>query len=239
MDDDKHSINALKGYINTLPILQLLKAYDDPLIAMGELLYGQQVDLMFMDIDMPKISGLELSKALREKSRKLIFTTGYSQYGYEAFTLHADAYLLKPYSFAMFAETVNRIIGTAGQQPFLTGESGAEFFFVRNKVDQNNLIKVDYRDIVLIESLQNYVRIVREHDQIIAYLSLSEISERLVEHPTFMQVHRSFLISTAYLKKVEGNMLYLSNGQEISIGKSYREAVHHYIRARTFKTGRA
>jgi len=238
IDDDIHSINGLKSYISKLPNLNLLHVFTDPLQALSEISGFREIDIVFMDIDMPIINGIELSKAIRHKSKKLIFTTSHSKYAFEAFELHANDYLLKPYSFARFADAVIRLFPTFDRGSAGVSDHQEDYFFVRNKLDQNNLYKIKYTDIVAIESMQNYIRIIMATEFIVAYISLSEIREMLKNEENFMQVHRSFIISKRSITKVEGNMLHLINGQEINIGKSYRENVNEYIRKKTFKTGR-
>lgn len=109
IDDQQNSISGLEKYIADAPNMELLASYTDPMAALNELKKIDQVDVIFMDIQMPHISGIELSKAIRSKTRKLIFTTSHEEYAFEAFEAEADAYLLKPYGYAKFALTVNRM----------------------------------------------------------------------------------------------------------------------------------
>ncbi|PWS29140.1 DNA-binding response regulator [Pedobacter yonginense] len=239
IDDDIHAINGIKSYINTLSNIQLTHAYTDPLEALTEISAGNDVDIVFMDVDMPMISGIELSKAIRHKTSKLIFTTSHSKYAYEAFEMHASAYLLKPYTFARFAETINRLFPLTPTLPTINIQQEDDYFFVRNKNDRNNLIKVRYRDIVAVESLQNYVRIYTVEETIVTYIALSEIKVILKEFSNFAQAHRSFIIAKNYIEKVEGNMLKMVNGLTVNIGNNYRDEIQAYIKEKTIRTGRS
>ncbi|PWS33687.1 LytR/AlgR family response regulator transcription factor [Pedobacter paludis] len=239
IDDDIHAINGIKSYINTLSNIQLVHAYTDPLEALTEISGGNDVDIIFMDVDMPMISGIELSKAVRHKTSKLIFTTSHSKYAYEAFEMHASAYLLKPYTFARFAETINRLFPQTPNVQNINIQQEDDYFFVRNKNERNNLIKVSYTDIVAVESLQNYVRIYTVDETIVTYIALSEIKVILKEYPNFAQAHRSFIIAKNYIEKVEGNMLKMINNLTVNIGNNYRDEIQAYIREKTIRTGRS
>ncbi|GAA3961280.1 LytTR family DNA-binding domain-containing protein [Pedobacter ginsengiterrae] len=240
IDDENHAVNAIKSYIDTLKNLDLIKIYTDPLQALTEIGTGPDVDIIFMDVDMPMISGIELSKAVKHKTSKLVFTTSHSKYAYEAFEINASAYLLKPYTFARFAETINRlfpqIVHTTTSIDIQKEEN---HFFIRNKNDNNNLIKVRYNTIVAVESLQNYVRIYTLDETIVSYIGLSEIKDVLKEHPNFVQVHRSFIISKNHIEKVDGNSLKMSNQLIVNLGNNYRDEVLTYIKDKTIKTGRS
>lgn len=239
IDDENHAVNGIKSYIDTLKNLQLTEVYTDPLQALTEISAGPNVDIIFMDVDMPMISGIELSKALRHKTDKLIFTTSHSKYAYDAFEMQANAYLLKPYTFSRFAETINRLFPPVLQSPKINTPNEEDYFFIRNKNDNNNLIKVKYSTIIAVESLQNYVRIYTIDETIVSYIGLSEIKEILKDHINFVQAHRSFIISKNHIEKVEGNTLKMANGLNVNLGNSYRNDVLAYIKDKTIKTGRS
>ncbi|KLT66842.1 LytTR family DNA-binding domain-containing protein [Pedobacter sp. BMA] len=238
IDDDIYAINGITAYIKALSNLLLIQTYSDPLLALTEISNGSGADILFMDVDMPMISGIELSKMIRQKANKLIFTTSHSKYAYDAFELNADAYLLKPYTFARFAETINRLFPQTSQLQYPEIEQTDDYFFVRNKNDNNNLIKVRYAEIVAVESLQNYVRIYTLNEVIVSYISLSEIKTVLEDHSNFTQAHRSFIIAKNFIEKVEGNTLKLINDLSISLGNHYKDDILEYIKQKTIKTNR-
>jgi two-component system LytT family response regulator len=239
IDDDIHAVSGIKTYINNITNIQLIHSYTDPIQALNEITAGDNVDIVFMDVDMPMISGIELSKAIRHKTDKLIFTTSHSKYAYEAFEMYASAYLLKPYTFARFAETINRLFPHTPSVQNVTVKQDDDYFFVRNKSEKNSLIKVRYTDIVAIESLQNYVRIFTLNETIVSYIALSEIKIILKGFPNFAQAHRSFIIAKNYIEKVEGNTLKMINDLKINIGNSYRDSIQDYIKEKTIKTNRS
>lgn len=238
IDDELHAIEGLESYINTLPALELIKTYTDPLLALTEISEGEPVDMIFMDVDMPRINGIELGKVLRHKTDKLIYTTAHTKYAFDAYQVNANAFLHKPYTLIKFIETVNRFFTDFSTKPVGQKiEEEQEFFFVRSRND-NNLIKIRYPEIIAVESLLNYIRIYTVSQDVVTYMTMSEIKTVLHTYSTFMQVHRSFIISKNHIEKVEGNMLKMSNSLVINVGNMYRDAVQSFIMARTLKSNR-
>ncbi|KRT14631.1 two-component system response regulator [Pedobacter ginsenosidimutans] len=233
IDDDTNSINGLKSYINAMPQLELVKIFTNPLEALVEVPTLKTIDIMFMDVDMPMINGIELAKSISQYAQKLIFTTSHGVYALDAFEVHAHDFLLKPYSIARFADAVNRLFPKTQVIQEHNIERNDGYFFVRSKKERNNLIRIRYDDIIYIESLQNYVRIQTLNEQVVTYISLTEMRNILEGYPDFIQIHRSFLISQKYIAKIEGNSIYMTDGSLLTIGKFYREQVMEYIRDRT------
>jgi len=238
IDDETHAMEGIKSYISSLSNLELVASYMDSLQALKEIGTGENVDIIFMDVDMPKISGVELAKAIRHKTDKLIFTTAHSKYAFEAFEINASAYLLKPYTFALFAQTITRFYPAIAVSPPPSVKQEAGYFFVRNKNEGNSLVKIRHADLVAVESLQNYIRIYTVTESVVTYISISEIKVILQDYPDFMQVHRSFIISKDHIEKIDGNTLKMSNGLVINIGNSYKDALYAYIAQKTIKTSR-
>lgn len=239
IDDEFHAIESMISYISALPSLELVNTYTDPLLALKEIAEGENVDIIFMDVDMPRITGLELSKAIRHKTDKLIFTTAHTKYAFEAFEVNASAFLHKPFSLLKFIETVSRFFNDIVVTPVMDSiKAEQDFFFVRNKNDRNNLIKIRYFDIIAIESLLNYVKIYTTLGEIVTYIMMSEIKAVLDNFPIFMQAHRSYIISKNYIEKVDGNTLKMSNGLVISVGINFKEPVMEFIANKTIKSNR-
>jgi DNA-binding LytR/AlgR family response regulator len=194
-----------------------------------ELEASDPVDLMFMDIDMPQITGIELSKILRAKTKKLVMTTAYTQYGYEAFEVNADAYLLKPYGFSKFAATIAKLLPEHHPQ-------SNEYFFVKEK-EQQRLVRINYRDVIAVESKQNYVLIHTASQNVLTYMSLTEITGILMELPGFVKYHRSFVINCGQISSIAGNTLKMSNGLQVTVGESYRNAFVQFLDGKLLKAG--
>jgi DNA-binding LytR/AlgR family response regulator len=241
IDDEPHAIEGLKGYINVLPELSLIKSYTDPLIALKEINANTKVDVVFLDVDMPKISGIELAKEIRSKIDKLVYTTAYTKYAFDAFETNADAYLLKPYSLGKFIITINKLfpenimvrdnsLGNIAPQK--------DYFFVKSKEDDLKIIKIKYTDIVTIESKLNYIMIHTISKKVLTYMSLTEIAKILNEISGFMQLHRSFIINQDQIETIDGNLVKLINGVRITVGDNYRKQFNAFVAERLIKTGK-
>lgn len=235
IDDEDFAIEGLKDYIISIGGYSILKTYADPLIALSEITNGNGVDVIFMDIEMPSISGIDLAKLLRSRTDKLIFTSAHIRYGYEAFEVNADAFLHKPYSYAKFTMTMDRLFTQIPNHKKDDKETERDFFFVRNKEDDLKWVKIAYNEIIAIESLQNYIRIFTPHSKIVTYQTLSEIKKHLQQLPEFIQIHRSFLVSTKYIDKINRTTILTSSGLTITIGKAYRKMVQNFLLSHSIK----
>jgi len=236
IDDERHAIEGLKSYIATLPELMLLQSYMDPLLALREITRCEPVDIIFLDVDMPKINGIELASEIRNKTKKLIFTTGHSKYAYEAFEVNADAYLLKPYSLGKFVIAINNIFPET-QQVKLQQEI-KDYFFVKSREDDLRMVKIRYDEIIVIEGQQNYIMIHTITKKILTYMSLTEITNILTDHINFMQLHRSFVVNLAQIEHIDGSMVKMNNGIRIGVGEHYRKNFNDFLSEYLIKAGK-
>jgi DNA-binding LytR/AlgR family response regulator len=232
VDDDAYAIDGLKRYIESVPSLMVMKTYTDPVQAMLELPLQQKADLALLDIDMPRINGIELSIKLREKADKLVFTTSHTEYGYQAFEADADAYLLKPYSLQKFIATISKLFPQQASEPVV------EYFFVKSKEEGHQLVKVNFKDVIAVESKQNYVMIHTSKKNILAYMSLTEVASILSRIPEFVKYHRSFIINRDHISSIAGNTLKMANGLNITVGDNFRKDFMAYLDERLLKAGR-
>jgi len=223
IDDDQHAIDALGKYVELYPGLQLIGSYVDPLEALGAILKCDMVDLILLDIDMPRITGIELSKEIRHKTDKLVFTTSHTKYGYEAFKVHADDYLLKPFTLGEFMISMNKIFADKVDAVKI------DFFFVRSKEGQGKMVNISFKDVIAVESKLNYVLIHTTAKQILTYMSLGEISKLLKSQGEFVQFHRSFIVSPSYIDSFDTKGMRMANGLELPIGEYYRKSYAEFI----------
>lgn len=237
IDDEPFAINWLTNYINSMPNLHLVKSYTDPLEALIEIANGDMVDLIILDINMPKITGIDLSREIRKKTKKLIFSTAYKQYGYEAFEVEADAYLLKPYTISKFAGTLAKVLPEHDEttNECLTSDN---FFFVKNKDENLKIVKIDFDDVVAVESQQNYVQIHTLTKKVLTYMSLTEISKILKHLQNFAQFQRSFIIGKRHIDSIDGNTIKMVTGLKITVGDYYRKDFSAFLTERLIKAGR-
>jgi len=233
IDDDPACIENLKQDIALMPDLNLIKTYTDPLLCLSEMANSTPVDLMLLDVEMPGISGVELAKELRQKTNKLIFVTGHPQYGYDAFELNANGYLLKPYSLAKFANTVNTVLTDA--QLLKKKFDDEAFFYVKNKEDKGKLLKVKYSEVIVVVSEHNNVIIYAGEKKVKAGMSLSEMMSALALHSGFAQYHRSYIVNTDQICQIDGYNITMSNGLAITVGANYRKGFAQYLSERMLK----
>lgn len=236
IDDELYALDALKKYIESCPELNLLAAYSSSILALRALQDSEPLDLIFMDIDMPDINGIELSKSLRPKTNKLVFTTGHTKYGYEAFKLKADDYLLKPYTLAEFMSSIHKLF-PAAQAKYLTPALNSTFL-VKSKEDNLRMLNVRYADVVAVESKMNYIMIHTKMRKIITYLTLLEISKILSKYPGFLQFQRSFIIAEEHIDSITGNSIRMITGLEMTVGDYYRKDFALFVSEKLIRTKR-
>lgn len=236
VDDEPHAVAGLKRYIDSVPQLQLVKSYTDPLKALIEITAGEPVDLILMDVDMPGITGIELAKEVRQKTDKLIFTTAHRQYAFDAYEVEADAFLLKPYSLGKFIVIFNKLF------PQKTGEGGLtaadDFMFIKSKEENLRLIKVNYSDIVAVESKMNYVQVHTRDKSFLTYSTLGEIAKKLLPREGFLQFQRSFIIAQDYIEYIEGNTIKMVTGAKITVGDYYKKYFNEFVDDKLFRAKR-
>lgn len=187
-----------------------------------QVLNSEEVDLIFLDINMPEISGLSFAKAI-SKSTKIIFTTAYREYAVDGFDLQAVDYLLKPISFERLLQSVNKYLGENFKDSGLTEETNGEYsdsIFVRA---DRKMVKVVFSEINYIESLSDYVKIYVSGSPIITRETISNIEAKLPKDD-FIRVHRSFIVSLDKIKSFTNETIDLE-GKEVPISRSYRNAV--------------
>ena len=204
IDDEPLARKGLKEYINDVEFLQLLGEYDNALKA-TQVISSEEVHLLFLDIQMPKITGLDFFKSL-QIAPPVIFTTAYPQYALDGFDLNALDYLVKPISFDRFLKAamkakeyyeVRQKNTTEG-----TGEGQAsKYFFI--KAD-NKLVRIFYEDILFAEALQNYVAIQTTEKKFITYLTFRSVEEYLPADK-FIKTHKSFIVAASKIDSIEGN----------------------------------
>lgn len=238
IDDEQHAIEVLTDHIAEMPGLTVFKTFTSPVEALREISVDDEVDLLFMDIDMPGINGIELAKNIRDKVKYLIFTTAHPDYALQAFDVQSDQYLLKPISFAKFALGIDRILKketnnakaatTEAEQPAALYIKGDHKYAFSN-------ITID--EILYIKALQNYIQIVTKSEIHTTYLTLKEI-EKALETGAFIRVNKSNIVAKSAIKKVDGNIIRLVNNEMIQIGEGYKDTFFAYVQSSLLKSNR-
>ncbi|RZK14029.1 MAG: response regulator [Flavobacterium sp.] len=233
IDDEAHAIEVITDHIEEMPGISVFKTFTNPVTALTEISAEDQVDIIFMDIDMPGINGIELAKSLRDRTKYLVFTTAHPDYALQAFDVQSDQYLLKPISFAKFALGIDRILKKEAERATIiptTDDSNILFVKGDHKHAFENII-ID--DILYITSLQNYVKIVTKNDEVTTYLTLKEVEKALEKHP-FIRVNKSNIIAKSAIKRIDGNIIRLVNNETLQLGEGYKETFFDYIQRYRF-----
>lgn len=226
IDDEPLALEISKNFIEKIPHLQLIGSFTDAIEGV-EFIRKQKPDILFLDIQMPDVNGIQLLKSL-DVNPVTIFTTAYSQYALEGFELDVADYLLKPFSFERFERAVNKAIQLHEQRSqLLKNKELAEFFFVKSEYQQ---IKINVADVRYMEGLDDYVKIhVKEGRPILTLMSLKNMLEKLSGLP-FQRVHRSFIVPLHQVKAVRNKKIVLLDATEIPIGASYADEVNKWLK---------
>lgn len=228
VDDEQHAIDILEHYVKQTPHLALAGSFTNPIDAL-QLLSKQKVDLVFLDIQMPELSGIDFIKTLHGKTR-VILTTAYSEFALEGYDLYVVDYLLKPIRLPRFLAAVQKAVEQLGATAQATSiPTNDDFIFVKTE-SKGKLLKIDLADIDFIESQKNYMVIHRTGQKTLVYTSMKELEERL-PRKKFLRVHKSFIVAIDRITGIEGNILRLRNMADgIIIGDSYKAELMEIIR---------
>lgn len=231
IDDEKLVRDLLEDNIRNVPYLQLVASCRHAMEAM-EVLHREPIDLIFLDIQMPGLNGLQFLRSLPH-APLAILVTAYEQYALEGFDLEVVDYLLKPYSFDRFLRACNRALERQQlrQGALASAAPGADsFFFVNVEYAQ---VKINVPDIRYIEGLKDYLKIHLASDPkpVLTRMTLKAMEERLAGAP-FIRIHKSFLVSIPHVTAVKRDTIYLG-GRELPIGDTYREQVERIVRPST------
>ncbi|MFV0592881.1 MAG: LytR/AlgR family response regulator transcription factor [Draconibacterium sp.] len=225
IDDEPLAQDVIKQYALKLPDLKITATCNEAICA-HKILQEQPIDLIFLDINMPKLSGISFLKNLNNPPL-VVFTTAYSEYALEGFELNALDYLKKPFSFERFCKAYYR-----AEELLLLQKKGSEqptifddrFLFIKS--NKKNY-KINFNDIVFVEGLGDYIKIHLKTDHHVTNLSMKKILD-LLPAELFYRIHKSYIISLNKLESVEGNMVRL-NGNKLPIGNSYRQEFFQFI----------
>lgn len=233
VDDEAHAIQVLARYVEQTPGLALLGSEENPLLALQAIRAGQvSPQLVFVDVDMPQLSGIELAGLLNSFSR-VIFTTAYEEFALQAFEQNAVDYLLKPITYERFLKAVQRLqdLPLAGSRQWQK-----ECFFIKGDL-KGRFTRIALKDVLYIQAMQNYIRIHTVEGKHITYMTMKEM-EGYLPKDRFVRVHKSFIVHASYVKAVEGNQIILDNKDTLPLGAIYREAFLAEVKARLWKSKR-
>ena len=221
VDDEPPALDILKSYISAVSSLELAGTCINAVDALN-MLRQMHIDLMFLDIQMPQLLGTDLLRTLKNPP-KVIFTTAYREFAIEGFELNAVDYLLKPISFERFLKGVNKVMDIKlPQQP---QEVHDAYMYFRS---DRKMHKVAIEDIIFIESLKDYIKVVTKSKTIITKQSISSIEDRLPKS-SFIRIHRSFIISLDKVQSYTTEIIAIGN-EELPVSRMYRHEVEKVLK---------
>lgn len=229
VDDEPLALDLLEGYVRKTPSLNLAGRCNSAFQAM-EMLEKTEVHLLFLDIQMPGLSGMELSRNLSDGPR-VVFTTAFEQYAIEGFKVNALDYLLKPVSYPEFLGAVNKARRWFEKEQKTAVAESRNSIFVKTDY---KLVQVDFNSILYIEGLKDYVKIYQENEAkpILTLLSMKSLEDNLPAR-SFMRVHRSYIVNLDKIKTIERNRIIFGKTY-IPVSENYKEKFQQFIQERFF-----
>lgn len=223
VDDEPLALGQLEKYISKVPFLSLTAACSSALEA-REVLEANEVDAMFLDINMPDLSGMEFVRTLKNPPL-VVFTTAYSEYAVDGFKVDAVDYLLKPFTLSEFISSAEKLRSRLDMLRAASSEAPAASDFVFFKADYK-IIKVEVSDIVYVEGMSEYLKIYLDGESMpkVVLMSFSKLLEKLPAS-RFVRIHRSYVVNLAKVNEVSSGMVLMSTGKSLPIGDSYRPAL--------------
>ncbi|MCF8451746.1 MAG: LytTR family DNA-binding domain-containing protein [Pedobacter sp.] len=232
VDDEPHAIETLVSYIDKAPGLELLGSSTNPLEALDLINTSVHPDITFLDVDMPQLSGLDLAGLISDCTA-VIFTTAFPNHALAAFEKNAVDYLLKPISFERFLNSVKKV---SVQLRAHIQNPANDHIFIKANI-KGKVTRLNFTDIVYVESIKNYVIIYTEEGKMITYLTMKEL-EAALPPEKFFRVHKSFMVNSEKIKTVNGVNILLQNDMTIPLGQMYKTALQDYINAKLVRSSR-
>ena len=226
IDDEPLALKQLAGYIQKTPFLELAGKFENALQAIP-FIQENEIDLMFVDINMPDLSGMDFVKSLNNPP-KVIFTTAYSEYAIEGFKVDAVDYLLKPISYTDFLKAAqkakDRFFSQITEAEKI--DSDEKFLFIKSEY---KILRINLSDIKYVEGMREYVRIFVENQKpIMTLISMKKLVDQLPEKD-FMRVHRSFIVNLNKITTVERNRIIFDEDIYIPVSEQYKDDFHKYL----------
>jgi two-component system, LytTR family, response regulator len=234
IDDEPPALAQIEDYISRVPFLNLLKKFDNALSCI-EFMKTHQIDLMFLDVEMEGLSGIQLLKIFQKRKPRVILTTAYESYALKAFELDVNDYLLKPISFERFLTSVEKIYDIISleknnlqQNSVKSSDKDKDYIFVKTEYKMQ---RVNFKDILYIEGLKEYLIIKTKTSKIITLQTFKNF-EQVLPATYFLRVHKSFIVALDKIETIDKQNIIIS-GKEIPIGEKYKNVFYKTIN--TFK----
>jgi two-component system, LytTR family, response regulator LytT len=226
IDDEPLALQLVTGYIEKTPGLKLLGKFDNPIDA-AEFLADKTVDLIFVDIQMPDLSGIEFTRLL-EKGPKVIFTTAFEKYALEGYKLEIVDYLLKPFSYEEFLVSIQKVqrLMSLEKRAAIKVDANNEFLFLKSDY---KIKRINFNDILYIEGLKDYVKVYTQNNSkpLLSLTSLKLLESKLPESK-FMRVHRSFIVNLEKIDTIERSRIVFGK-EYIPVSDQYKDRFQEYL----------
>lgn len=223
IDDEPLALELLHSYARRMNVLDWQGSFDDAIKGL-EWLQQHPVDLLFLDVNMPDITGIELARKL-DSPPQIIFTTAYKEFAWEGFELEATDYLLKPFGFKRFEKAVEKATAVARQRESGTGD---HFILVKSEY---RVVKVYLQDIEYIEGLEDYIKInIRNERPVLTLQTLKSMLEKLPAGQ-FRRIHRSYIVPVNKIKAILNKKVQLHSGKELPVSDSYLDFIRNWKNA--------
>ncbi|MFD2570674.1 LytR/AlgR family response regulator transcription factor [Spirosoma soli] len=238
LDDERAAVEVLKRYVSDTPEL-ILGGFSTHVLEAAQSLKERPVDLLFLDIEMPKLSGPQFMELYAQQTG-VIFTTAYSDYALEGYERGVIDYLMKPITYSRFLKAVEKAqkqLSVIQVEPIpVSTPSNDDFIFVKTE-HKGKFRKINLNDIVYVEGLKNYVSInTKQREQIVIYIGITELEAKLPSN-RFVRVHRSYIIALDAVLSIDGNEIYLKDAPRIPTAGSYKDDLfrrleHHFVQSK-------
>lgn len=233
IDDEPLALDKIREYIKRIGYLNLLSVFDNAIDAL-EFIKENKIDLIFLDIQMEELTGIQMIEALQDKP-KIVLTTAYDEYALKGYELDVCDYLLKPISFQRFLQACEKVYKQIDPEIQVNKEhttisdnkNKPNYFFVKNG---NKTQKIDFDDILFVEGMKDYLRIWTKEEKVMTLLSFKKLEE-ILPSDKFIRIHKSYLISIDKIESIERNRIKLA-GERLPIGNSYRRQFYNTIENR-------
>jgi DNA-binding LytR/AlgR family response regulator len=228
IDDEPRALALLEDYVQRTPFLELKGKYSSAIEAMSFFQLGQKIDVVFLDIEMPELTGMDLAKILPDETR-VIFSTAFDQYAIEGYKVSALDYLLKPFDYVEFLHAAIKAKDWVGSFKKITQPDNGQYIFIKSEYRQ---IKILLTDILYIEGLKDYAKIFLASGPkpIVTLMSLKKLEDELSPF-NFMRIHRSFIVSLDKIEILERNQVIFPD-QRITVARQYKEAFDQFVKGR-------
>lgn len=227
IDDEQHALDLLRDYVSQVSFLDLKGTFNNPLEAL-HYVNEQPIDLIFVDIQMPQLTGLDFIKLVKRKTN-IIITSAFKEYALEGFEYEVVDYLLKPISYDRFFRAVQRVMSQLAFEEEKQQEKQSDYIVVKTDA-KNKLQKIELKEISHIEGLKNYVAIHTDQQRIVTLLNMKDLDESLPKDQ-FIRVHKSYIIAIERIKSIDGNQIYLKNVKDgIQLSDTYKTTFFNILK---------